>query len=307
MAGILVTAKVHPDLDGVSCSLSYAELLTRQNHPAVGLVFGSPQAEARFFQQQLNISLPIVSPDHSDNFSGFVLVDASSMKGMPSLVSADRVVEIIDHREGDYQPGEFPHAKVDIQLVGAAATLIVERFQSTGFLPTLEYAHLLYGAIFHNTLFFKSPNTHQRDKDAAKFIERQFGLTPKLTRGMFSFVTREITSDLTRAIAEDAKEFSAFKGSLKAYQLIVSDTDFASLQPKLEKAINLVHSSGPFFLNFVDISSDSSHILTNNDQIRSVLEHEFSAEFSGSWGQIHPMRLRKQLMPPLRKAFNPSL
>lgn len=304
MAGTLVTAKVHPDLDGVSCSLAYADLLTHISSQATGLVFDSPQAEVRFFQKQQHISLPIVSPSYHHKYSNFVLVDASSMKGMPAVVTADKVVEIIDHRVGDYESHQFPHAKVDIQLVGAAATLIVERFQEANLLPQLDHAQLLYGAIFHNTLFFRSPNTHQRDHAAASYLENHFKLTQSLVKDMFSFVTREITSDLVRAISEDAKEFSAFKGALKAYQLIVSDVRFPDLKSKLEAAVHQVHSSGPFFLNFVDISSDSSQVFTNDDQIKSVLEHEFSAHFSDSWGQIHPMRLRKQLLPPIKSALN---
>lgn len=304
MADVLVTAKIHPDLDGVSCSLAYADLLNRQGQSAVGLIFGTPQAEVRFFQQKRSISLPIVSSDYREKYSNFVLVDASSTKGMPAVVEANKVVEIIDHREGDYDPKEFPHAKVNIQLVGAASTLITERFQRANLLPQSDHAQLLYGAIFHNTLFFKSPNTTNRDKAAAKFLEKQFSLSSSLVKDMFSFITQEITSNLTRAIAEDAKEFSAFTGSLKAYQLIVSNADFPILKPKLEKAVSEIHLSGPYFLNFVDISSDLSQILTNSDPIKSVLEKEFSAHFSGSWGQIRPMCLRKQLMPPLRKAFN---
>jgi nanoRNase/pAp phosphatase (c-di-AMP/oligoRNAs hydrolase) len=46
---ILVTAKVHPDLDGTACTLAYADLLNRTGKKATGLIFGNPQSEVKFF------------------------------------------------------------------------------------------------------------------------------------------------------------------------------------------------------------------------------------------------------------------
>jgi len=57
MNKILVTAKVNPDLDGTSCSLSYADLLKQLGKDAEGLVTGSPQSEVKYFLGLLHTTM----------------------------------------------------------------------------------------------------------------------------------------------------------------------------------------------------------------------------------------------------------
>ena len=220
MSNVLVTPKIHPDLDGTSCALAYAHFLREQGIDAEGIIFGSPQSEVNYFIEQHGIGIPMREENAVGEWSNFVLVDASSMKGMPQPVIAENVIEIIDHRAGGEPEKEFPNAKIQNELVGAAATLVTERYMQAGIKPLREHALLLYGAIHHNSLNFLATNTSQRDHDAVHFLEQEYGFEKKIVEEMFWYATQKILDNPAKAIEDDGKEFG--KGyTIGAYQLIV--------------------------------------------------------------------------------------
>ena len=206
MPKILVTAKTTPDIDGTACLLAYAHLLKIQGQDAEGIAFGNIQPETMYFMEKHGVVLRSEPDGGISRWDSYVLVDASSMKGMPKVVSADKVIEIIDHREGRPEI-EFPNAKVQNELVGAAATIVVEQYIQANQKPLLEHAKLLYGAIHHNSLNFLSSNTSPRDKDAVEFLEKEFGLSKQIIEEMFLYATDWIGQHVEQALRDDAKEY----------------------------------------------------------------------------------------------------
>lgn len=302
MNKVLVTAKVNPDLDGTACSLAYADLLRKQGKEAEGIVFGSPQSEAQYFIRHHHIKVPLVDANFASTWKEYILVDASSMKGMPKAVDPNLVVEVIDHRKSEPEK-EFPRAKVQIDLIGAAATLIVERFVNRGQKPQADHAKLLYGAIFHNTLNFTSFNTSDRDRSAANYLAREFNLTPQLAYEMFEFATKEILTDVKTAIKQDAKEFGTGH-SIAAYQLIVGGPEILEQKENIEKGVReLFASSGSSwaFINVVDLKNKKSSLFVTDLKGQEILEKVFNTKFSGGWATLSSVWLRKQIMPKVEE------
>lgn len=302
MPKILVTAKVNPDLDGTSCTLAYADLLKQEGKGCEGFIFGSPQSEVQYFIQEQKIQIPVTDLDFSYPWSEFILVDASSMKGMPKPVVSEKVVEIIDHRKGEPER-EFPNAKIQNELIGAAATLIVERFIQAKKKLQPDHAKLLYGAIYHNTLNFTSFNTSDRDKNAARYLEEGFGLSPELAKEMFDFATREIEADVKLAIRQDAKEFGS--GHLiGAYQLIVGNPKIFEQKEEIEAGVReLFESSGSnwAFINVVDLENKKSHIFATDSNGQKMLEKALGAKFTNGWAELPKVWLRKEIMPKIQE------
>jgi inorganic pyrophosphatase/exopolyphosphatase len=300
MTKILITAKVNPDLDGTSCALAYAELLRRQGMDAEGIVTGEPQSEARYFIEKQGIRIPQRNDEQSDGWENFILVDASSMKGMPKCVKTEKVLEIIDHRKGNPEK-EFPSAKIQNDLIGAAATIIIERYNQAGEKPLLEHAKLLYGAIFHNTLNFIATNTSERDKEAASFLEKDFNLDKSIVHEMFDYSTREIESDLAKALKDDAKEFDISTGwKMGAYQLIVWGEGILKDKKNIKHQIReLASETGAKlpFLNIVNIESAQSILITPDTKMEQVLNKAVGAEFEEGVAVLSQALLRKQIMP----------
>lgn len=297
---ILVTAKVNPDLDGVACTLAYADLLNKTGREAQGLISGDPQSEVQYFVENHGLITP---SGYLKNWDQFVLVDASSMKGMPNVVVADKVVEIIDHRESTPEK-EFHYAKVQNELIGAAATLVVERFRQVNLKPESDHAKFLYGAIYHNTLNFIATNATERDKKAANFLAENFGLSENLISDMFAFVTKQIRKDVVGAIQKDAKEFG--KGyKQRAYQLIGYDLNLGSKWRQIEIAVaNLDKSLGVEWslLNIVDLKTKTSTIYVSKMDKLALMEKALGYRFANQWTTLPAALLRKQIVPKIQVA-----
>jgi len=124
---ILVTAYSNPDLDGTACMIAYAEFLQKEGYSATAAFYGVLHREAQFVFDTFNIVCPKNADSFSTKTTRVVLVDASDVNGISNSIHPLQVIELIDHRKIN-QAHRFPHAKIQIELVGAAATLIAEKF-----------------------------------------------------------------------------------------------------------------------------------------------------------------------------------
>lgn len=302
MSKILVTPKINPDLDGTSCALAYANFLNKVGKDAEALIFGSPQADVRYFIEKHGVTIPCSAEDGDGEWSQFVLVDASSMKGMPKPIVAEKVVEVIDHRAGEAEK-EFPNATIQNELIGAAATLVTEHYMLKGIKPHPDHAKLLYGGIYHNTLNFTSSNTHERDKVACRFLENECGVSSAIVREMFDYITREVVSDVSRALWEDAKEFGCEGYAVWAYQLIVWGDDILSQKEKIAESVKDL--SGKMgvqwsYLNIVNLEDQTSTIFLPEKAGREAFSKALGREFTEEWTHLSSVLLRKQIMMKLR-------
>jgi inorganic pyrophosphatase/exopolyphosphatase len=299
MTKVLVTAKLNPDLDGTSCSLAYADLLRQLGDDAEGWVTGQPQPETKYFIAKYNIKIPVRPDKSSGNWDKFILVDASSMKGMPKVVIAERVIESIDHRTGEPEK-EFPNAKIQNELIGAAATIVVERFIKAGKKIQTDHARLLYGAIYHNTLNFIATNATQRDKEAAGYLESNFGLGENIILEMFDYATREVEGNVRVALENDAKEFGT-GWKIGAYQLIMWGKGIFTQTELIEEGVRdlkIKMEANWSFVNIVDLQTKKSHIFVTGSEGEQVLSKALNVKFENNWS-ILPALLRKQIMPKI--------
>lgn len=301
MTKILVTPKINPDLDGTACALAYAYLLREQGRDAEGIIFGSPQFEVNYFVERHGIQIPTLVQNARGEWNDFVLVDASSMKGMPKPVVAERVIEVIDHRAG-HPESEFPNAKVQNELIGAAATLVTERFIKTGIKPLYEHALLLYGAIYHNTLNFITSNTSDRDGAAVEYLEKAYGIDPGIIHDMFLYTTQEIEHDVCRALEQDAKEFGSGGYTVWAFQLQVWGDAIMSQRGTIEECVHeLTNKMGCEwgYLNIMNLENKTSTIFFTHPIGQKIFSEKFGTEFIYPWTHLSEILLRKQIMARL--------
>ena len=289
---VLVTPKITPDIDGVSCALAYAHLL---GDKAQGILTGNPQSEVQYFITQHGIAVPTRPDDLNGPWTKFILVDASSMKDMPKVVKADQVVEIIDHREANPET-EFPHAQVQNDLIGAAATIVVERFIQATKNPTPNHAKLLYGAIFHNTLDLLASNTDPRDKVAIKFLEENYSLSHQIVADMFAYSTRSIFTDICKALVEDFKTYDPYVFC----QLIIWGGDLKSHEEEIRSTLQELKqesNSKWSILSAVDLEKKQNIFYTKSPEAKAVLKQVFGFSFDGNWATLSQVLLRKQIYP----------
>lgn len=307
MDKILITPKINPDLDGVACAYAYAKFLnlTDKENRYVAGVYGQPQAEARFLLESLNIKEGIIY-NPNDNFDKFIIVDASDLKGMPEIIRPQDVLEVIDHREVHNAAEIFSKAKTQIELVGAAATLIFEKLRQGSFPLEKEVMFLLYGAIFSNTLNLKSDLVTGRDLEAVRFIADNLTAhtAEKMIVEMFKYKSEYISNNLEEVIRDDFKIFN-HHGKLGIAQ--IEGFDLADLlERRRDDLINILkrmkeeHDLEIIFLTAADINNNRNIFLVIDDYSKSLLEEKLGLLFnSNNIAENSKLLLRKQILPLL--------
>lgn len=294
MARILVvTAKQSPDLDGVACTVAHAELLRAMGTPAVGVVAGQPDAEARYVLNHLGLVPPSRPPGNVD---GVVLVDMSALPGLPDFVDPAAVVEVIDHRLHGDPSRSFPNAKVQVEMVGAAATLVFERFQHQGISPSPNSALLLQVAIHSNTQQLRGGVTTPRDLAAASALAESDPMPAGFVEAQFRARGVEILDDLPAAIRRETKTFDHPVGTFWVAQLecpgALDLVDEARRVPVRLRTI----------LNLVDPLRAASMMLVQDESFRSWVATKVGIEFDGDVALPRQALLRTQIVARLLDA-----
>jgi manganese-dependent inorganic pyrophosphatase len=298
----LITPKMNPDLDGLACAYAYARLLKKQGKAATEGIWGQPHVEAGWVMKKGKAEDVVFEPP--GQFDEFILVDASSLRGMPEVISAEKVIEVIDHRIASDVGKLFPNAKMQIEKVGAAATLIGERYQKAGIKIDKKSAILLYGAIYSNTLNLKAKVTSERDQKMANWLARQAAIPKNLVKEMFAAKTKAIANDIEKAIISDFKEFEIGKVRVGVPQLEVVGLnklvkDNRGKIYKTLKEVKSEHGLDWILLTAVDLEEDFNLFVSQDKEAQEVVKKLLGVKFEKGIAIKEGLMLRKELFARL--------
>ena len=172
----IVTTYINPDMDGISLMYAYTELLRKKREKADYYFEGTMKKEAEIVLNKFNIKLNTAT--RIENEDKIVLVDTNYLTEIPKAIEKENIVEIIDHHNKDSWLNDRNDIKIQIELIGAAATLVAERFKNENIKISRESAILLYYGIISNTMNLKIKLTSQKDIEMANWLKQQ---TPEIT------------------------------------------------------------------------------------------------------------------------------
>ena len=301
----LITAKTNPDLDGVACMYAYAEYLRGVGEDAVAGVFGEAHVEAKYLLDRFSVNDLPANP--AGPFDNFILVDMSEAKGLPDVVVLDRITEVIDHRSFGQGKETFPNAKIQNEPVGAAATLIAEKYFSAPFKISANSALLLAGAIYSNTLNFKGGVTTDRDHKALEWLKSQIAIPGQLVHEMFAAKTKSVVGDLETVVRSDFKSMNDIKGKkigiaqleiINLEEIITTNlTRILNLLKQLKQELALDH----IFLTVPDLEKGFNLIVTDDLNYQKILSEALGVSFTNSLAKTDHLLMRKEIIPMLRK------
>jgi len=304
MKPILVTCYLNPDLDGVSASFAYAEFLQKTNKNAVAGIFGEPHEEAKYILDCFSIECPKVLL-HSNDFDEVILVDSSDLKGLGGKIPPEKVVEIIDHRKIN-DAGAFPNAKIQIELVGAAATIVAEKFMENDTVVSKEAAVLLCGGILSNTLNFKAGVTTERDRAAFNWLNKTAQLPVNFWRELFLAKSDLAGDKLRERIIGDFAwfEMGGKKVGIAQIEMIGAkkliedrETDILQIleEVRMEKQLDFI------FQSTLELEGGKNFFVTENSKTKRLLEKVLNIEFAGNFATREGLIMRKQIAPLLKE------
>lgn len=296
MKKIITTTYNGPDLDGYGCAVAYAELLRAQGKDAEAHIWGTPHLEVQWTLESFKIT-PAASP-LEDREADLILLDASGPEDVPGTLQVEQVVEIIDHRKL-HHADQFPNAKAQIELVGAAATLVAERFKEAGLEPSKESALLLLGGIISNTQNFTGIVT-DRDKEMAKWLQEISGAPEDLARQMFLAKSDLPGSKLRETLLGDSKVFYIQGKVVGTAQLEIIGVQqlLQDRRDEIEKVlqeIKVSESCDYTYANMQDLELGKSWLLCVDGKTVELLKDAPDITWKGRLGVSKKLTLRKQM------------
>src|SRR3989338_6142945 len=303
MNPIFTTSYVDPDLDGVACAVAYAEVFNATGKPAEACLLGHPTAEAEFALTTLHISRPTERTTFESQET-VVILDASEPMHFEGRLVIEQVVEVIDHRKVN-EAEKFLNAKIQIELVGAAATLIAEKFHEQNIKPSVCTSQLLQAAIISNTQNFQAKTTTDRDHAMMKWLGEIAPLPQNFTHDMFAAKSDFTGDKLRKAMDIETAIFEIAGKRLGVVQLEMVGSEALVQSRKTEiiailKQLQSQNKLDLIFLTLLDIEAKLNRFVAVDPAMRSILEQALGVSFAEDVAIRQDILMRKEIIPLIK-------
>ena len=296
---IVTSGARYIDIDAYACAVAYAELLRLLGEDVQAA--STATWNESISQSMIALHAPFVTEYQASADDNYIIVDVSDPTQFDKIVDVDRVAEVLDHHPGfeEYWTDRIAD-KSRIDFIGAAATLIYERWAATDMLEHMskESAELLAAAILDNTLNFGAGVTTERDKDAYKFLSEHASLDDAWLANYFTECQEAIVADLAESLRNDTKflKFSGLQDELCLGQMVVWDAKSIIASELNVISDTLGNMRGSWLANLVSISEGRSYFLSDNDEVKQWLEPLVKVKFDGELAVADRLWLRKEIM-----------
>lgn len=292
----VVTSYVSPDLDGTSSMYAYAEYLKKTGKKSDYYIEGNPMHEVEIVCDIFQICLnPIKKIGQDDKV---VLVDTNYLEIIPKI-NLENIVEFIDHHVVTESEKICENAKFQIEMVGAAATLVAERFQKNQIEISRESAILLYYGIISNTINLKAKVTTEKDLEMAKWLKQKCSeISDEKVKEIF---VRK--SQIRDSLREEMEVQIAWKWKDK--KITVGQLEYANIQqflldnePNIRDILREVKRENDLdyiLVNCVDILNGYSIIVVIDEQTEKVISDLLNVKFTNQKAKMEKLILRKEI------------
>ncbi|MBR2703952.1 MAG: DHH family phosphoesterase [Clostridia bacterium] len=273
----VMTTYVCPDVDGIGAMYAYAELLRKNGEDAGYYYEGKLKKEAEIILNLFNIKL---SPfDLVEEDDDIIMIDNNELNFLPKCIKKEKIVEIIDHHVRCNWIDEFPNIKCQIEFIGAAATLVAERYKSTGKIPSREAAILMYYGIISNTMNLKIKMTTNRDIEMAEWLK---SLVPEIndniTRAIF-IKKSEIGDNLEEEMEIGFKNrFVTIKWSIGQLEVANADEFIEKYYKDIQEIMDRVSKENDIdyiSTNVMDVLNGYNVLIAGNERTKEMIEENF--------------------------------
>ncbi len=299
----VVTSYENPDLDGTSCMYAYSELLNKLGLESNYYIWGQPKSEVRIVCNIFDIKLKGLDSLGKDN--EFIITDFNGLSMMHKDVNIEKLVEVIDHHTLSKDLPKYKNAKIQIENVGAAATLVAERFKSLNIKPSREAAILLFYGIISNSINLKAKITSKKDIEISNWLKQQCDeITTEKIEEIFrkkSIIDENhLREEMECEITTPCQNKNVIVGQIE----IVDVDDFLRIYKN--KIINILKkvkeekNADYAFINCVDILNGYIRILGADKESNNFVNSFFDIPFSDGIGFADHLIQRKEMTAKLR-------
>ena len=304
---IYVVGHKNPDTDSICSAIAYAELKKKLGVNAVAARQGEPNPETKFVLERFGVEAPELLTDGTGK--KVILVDHSEIGQSLDNLDQAEIVEIIDHHKvGDVTT---PNPIFFLAMpVGCTATVVKTLYDYFGIEIPKDIAGIMLASILSDTVIFKSATTTDKDKRAAEELAKMAGVEDMEALGMEMF---KVKSDIAgkpprELLLRDFKDFDMSGNKVGIGQIEVVDLSLLDeVKDSLYEEMKKVKEEGRYhsvFMMLTDIIKEGTELLVVSDDT-SVVERAFGKAVEGRSVWLDGvMSRKKQVVPPLEKAFS---
>lgn len=231
-----------------------------------------------------------------------VVVDSNYLVGLPH-VNPENIVQFIDHHAVTESEKICKHANFQIEMVGAAATLIAEKFQKNKLEISRESSILLYYGIISNTINLKAKVTTPKDLEMAKWLQEQ---CKEISREKVEeiFMKKSQIRDGLRKEMEVQVVWKWKDKTITIGQLEYANIEAFLAQKETEireilKTVKQENQLDYIIVNCVDTLNGYSTILAIDEQTEMVIEDLLKIKFVNQKAKFNELVLRKEIFRQL--------
>lgn len=298
----IVTSYVDPDLDGTASMYAYSEFLRKSGKNSNFYIEGKPMPEAEIVCDMFQIDLkPAIKIEKEDRI---IVTDTNFLVTIP-FVNPENIVEFIDHHKITESQEICQNAKFQIEMVGAACTLIAERFWKSQVEISRESAILLYYGIISNTINLKAKVTTKRDLEMAKWLKEKCSeITDEKVKEIF--MKKSQIRDSLRAEME-----AEIVWNVKGKRLTIAQLEYANVEEflvenetKIREILQEVKRENQLdyvLINCVDTLNGYSVILVIDEKTEELIADLLNIKFIQKKAKTDELILRKEIFYLLEK------
>ena len=306
----IITTYVNPDLDGFASVFAYLEFMQKFGTDAKIYIEGNQNLETQYLVSKLAIDISGISARGITIMDKVHLVDTSHVFAISRSISLDQVIEIVDHHVVN-DADKFANAQKQIEPVGAAATLITEKYSQRNLKPSLSSAVLLYCAIASNTLRFKASVTDDKDIRMAKYIESIFPHVSDYVEGAFQAKSDLSGEKLEQSLMNDLSKYNFAGKSVGVFQLEVYNGRDV-INNRLQEVLAIIKKVKDeklydyVFLTCIDLQNFCNVFVAIDEESIALVSKTLNVNFIGGVAERNGYIMRKEIMPSLKVSLEVS-
>lgn len=297
-----------PDMDGVSCMIGYSEFLNQKGEECKYIIHGEPKREVKIVCNKFNIDLKKISSCKLNEDDEIILVDTNELDEIKQKLDYSNIIEIIDHHHVSDKVNKMKNAKIQIEKIGATATLVAEKYMKSDINISKKSAIVLYYGIVSNTINFNA-NTTERDKKAANWLEIQSDLNLK-SRIKEIFIEKSKIPNLKSLRNEMDMEYKneTLKISWTMGQLEIANAK-EFIDENKENIINIMEHIKQerkielLSVNCIDILNGYTIIVSSNSETSEILSKVLKIDFKKGLSYIPKIITRKEISEKIWKKY----
>ena len=226
---------------------------------------------------------------------------------MPKAINANQIKEVIDHHKMNEWLSKQKDIKIQIEMIGAAATLVAERFKNNNIDISRESAILLYNGIISNTMNLKISMTTQKDKDMAHWLKQKYPeITEEKTKAIF-IKKSEITDRLREEMEVEFKdEFITISWSMGQLEIANVEEFLNRNEEKVRAILKKVKDENNvdyISVNCMDIINGYTIILAENEATANIISDAINVKFIKLKAKIDKLVSRKEIIKIIRAIY----